>query len=200
MLYLYRRGNGNEGNYPRFIVKLGEKDDPYAALAALVVNDYIARGRVRKHIAENIEIDGEPEHGLLATVLAGPDAEMEFEHAWLTAELEPVTGEQENALSSYPLRALLELGRVAPVPRGSAAPEPARCGHARGERDDPGRVTMRATPLSDWSRDSLCDRHRLIERALRVATHIDDRDALYARRAAIESELEWRAEQCARSA
>ena len=70
--YLYRRGDGNEGNFPRSIVDLDDNESPYAALRALVVNDYIAGKRVRRHIIRTIEIDGEADYGVLATVYEGP--------------------------------------------------------------------------------------------------------------------------------
>jgi hypothetical protein len=91
--YLYRRGDGNEGNFPRAMIELKTEECPYAALRALVANDYIPGRRVRLHIMRNIETDGEPEHGILATVHEGPEGEQAFGAAWLTAELEPLTPE-----------------------------------------------------------------------------------------------------------
>ncbi len=89
--YLYRRGDGNEGNFPRAIIDLEENESPYAALRALVVNDYIAGKRVRRHIIRTIEIDGEADYGVLATVYEGPSGEQAFGAAYITAELEPVS-------------------------------------------------------------------------------------------------------------
>lgn len=91
--YLYRLGDGNEGNYPRCLLTLSATDDPYAALAALVENRYIAGRRVRNHIVRKIQTEGEPEFGILATVYEGPDGEQAFEAAWITAELEPLKPE-----------------------------------------------------------------------------------------------------------
>lgn len=91
--YLYRTGDGNEGNYPRAIVTLAPNESPYAALRALVVNRYIPGRRVRLHIMRNISVDGEPAHGLSACVHEGPNNETAFGAAWLTAELEPLSPE-----------------------------------------------------------------------------------------------------------
>jgi hypothetical protein len=89
-IYLYRRGDGNEGNFKRFLVELKTTDCPYAALRALLANDYIAGRNTRRHIIANTEIDGEAEFGLHATVYEGPKGESAFDAAWLTAELQPV--------------------------------------------------------------------------------------------------------------
>lgn len=91
--YLFRLGDGNEGNYPQFAVTLSESDNPYAALAALVANRYIAGKRVRKHIMRNVEIDGEADYGIHATVYEGPEGEQAFGAAWLTAELQPLSSD-----------------------------------------------------------------------------------------------------------
>lgn len=48
-LYLYRRGNGNEGNFARLVVEITDNENPYSALKALVANDYIAGTRTRRH-------------------------------------------------------------------------------------------------------------------------------------------------------
>lgn len=93
--YLYRRGDGNEGNYPRYLITLADSDNAYAALPALLANDYIAGKRVRRHIIANTEIDGEPEFGLSATVYEGPEGEQAFGAAWLTAELQPLSSDDE---------------------------------------------------------------------------------------------------------
>lgn len=107
-LYLYRRGNGNQGNFPRAVVKLDATDNAYAALFALVVNDYISGKRVRRHISVNIVIDGERNHPY-ATVHLGPRGETAGE-AWLTAELEPVSVETaETNYYTMPPRPLVEL-------------------------------------------------------------------------------------------
>lgn len=92
-VYLYRRGDGNEGDFPRFMVRLNDSDNPYSALRALVANDYIAGKRVRRFIVANCEIDGEMEYGVRATVYEGPNGEQAFGSAWLTAQLEPLTPE-----------------------------------------------------------------------------------------------------------
>mgnify|MGYP000957781055 CR=1 FL=1 len=90
-LYLYRRGNGNEGNFARLVVEITDNENPYSALKALVANDYIAGTRTRRHIAANIEVDGEAEFGVHAVVYEGPEGEQAFGAAWLTAELQPIS-------------------------------------------------------------------------------------------------------------
>lgn len=89
--YLYRRGNGNEGNFIRALVMLKPTDCPYTALRALVVNDYIPGSATRRHIIRNIQIDGEAEYGIAATVHEAKNGSDEFGAAWLTAELEPLS-------------------------------------------------------------------------------------------------------------
>lgn len=91
--YLYRSGDGNEGNYPRALVSLGDKESPYAAIRALVVNMYIPGCRTRRHIMRNIETDGDADYGINAVVYEGPDGETAFDSAWITAELEPASRE-----------------------------------------------------------------------------------------------------------
>lgn len=134
-IFLYRRGNGNEGNFPRLLVELKPTDSPWAAMRALVLNDYIAGKRVRRHIARAIEVDGEPEFGMHATVYDGPDGETEFGAAYLTAELEPVRpddmeymieryGRGDNPgygpnVRAWRLRELLDRGALADFRKGN---------------------------------------------------------------------------------
>lgn len=111
--FLYRRGNGNEGNYPRMIIELGAKDNAYDALRVLVENDYIAGKKTRRHIRHNIQIDGEPEFSVQATVYEGPEGETEFGAAWITAELQPLKAEdleyyRDNGTSESLLRKALD--------------------------------------------------------------------------------------------
>lgn len=91
--YLYRRGDGNEGSFPRYVVELPDAGQGYDALRALLANDYIAGRRVRRWIMREMQIDGEPDYGLSATVYRGPDGEEAFGAAWLTAELQPLSTE-----------------------------------------------------------------------------------------------------------
>lgn len=110
--YLYRRGNGNEGDYPRFIVVLNDDDCPYAALAALVENDYIVRHKARRHVQTCIATDGDPEHGISAVVYDPPEGGA-YDHAWLTAQLEPLRdGDlqhyRDQGMSEYRLREILD--------------------------------------------------------------------------------------------
>lgn len=93
MLYLFRKGDGNDGNYPRKVVDIPATEDPWAALKALVANEYIAGKRVRRHIIRHCEVDGEREYGVHAMVADGPDGETAYEAAWLTAELQPLSEE-----------------------------------------------------------------------------------------------------------
>lgn len=113
-MYLYRRGNGNEGDYPRFVVELQPRDDAFAALRALVASDFIARHRARRHITQCIEVDGDPEHGVSAVVFDHPDIVCDIrDYAWLTAQLEPlrdgdVQYYRDNGTSIYRLREVLD--------------------------------------------------------------------------------------------
>lgn len=60
----------------------------YSVDHSLVINTYRA-GPERDHIAANIQTDGEPDYGVHAMVLEGPDGEQAFGAAWITAELQP---------------------------------------------------------------------------------------------------------------
>lgn len=114
MLYLYRRGNGNEGNYARAVVELTADQSPYAALRAFVVNDYIPGRRVRRHIVRTIEVDGDVDFGLHAAVYEGPDGETDFGAAYLTAEFQPISADDADAIYySLPRCTLRSLDRGA---------------------------------------------------------------------------------------
>lgn len=106
--WLFRSGDGNEGNFPRYIVELGAKDCPYAALRVLVANMYIAGRAARRHIIATVEVDGEAEYGIHATVSEGPRGQHAFGAAWLTAELQPVEDDEDAGLLCYELRKLLD--------------------------------------------------------------------------------------------
>jgi hypothetical protein len=112
--YLFRKGDGNEGNFPRFIVLIADDESPWAALKALVCNEYIAGRRVRRFIASNIEVEGEGgQYGVLATIYEGPDGESAFGAAWITAALEHLTEADrefyaDRATSSYTLKEVLD--------------------------------------------------------------------------------------------
>lgn len=88
--YLYRRGDGNDGNFPQFLVTLSDEQNPYAALAALVVSDFKIGHATRRYVIKHIETDGEPDYGISAWVHEGPKGEQAFGAAWITAELQPV--------------------------------------------------------------------------------------------------------------
>ena len=107
--YCYRLGDGNEGNYPRFLITLQDGECPYAAIAALVANRYIVGSKTRRHIVANVQTDGEPEYGISATVYEGPRGETAFDAAWITAELEPVEDSDYPSLQEYGLRESLDL-------------------------------------------------------------------------------------------
>jgi hypothetical protein len=87
--FFYRFGDGNEGNYPRFYVRVMNDTCPYRYLAACVANRYIVGSRTRRYIVKNMQTDGEPDYGIHATVYDGPDGEQAFGAAWITAEFEP---------------------------------------------------------------------------------------------------------------
>jgi hypothetical protein len=93
-VYLFRQGDGNEGNYPSGFVRLTDTDSPYAALHALVANMYKPGCYIRRFVMRETQIDGEAEFEVLATVYEGPEGEQAFGAAWLTAELEPYTAEE----------------------------------------------------------------------------------------------------------
>lgn len=96
--YLFRCGDGNDGNFPRFIVAFRATDDIFAGLIALVANRYITGSRTRRHLLRNLETDGCAEFGAQAWCLEGPEGEQAFGAAWVSAELEPLTAD---ALDHY---------------------------------------------------------------------------------------------------
>lgn len=114
--FLYRRGNGNDGNYVRAIIDLKDSDCPYAALSALVANDYIPGTATRRHIMRNIEIDDEAAYGIYATVFESKDGESEYGSAWLTAELQVISEEdvayESGSTSRRALRDALDNGAL----------------------------------------------------------------------------------------
>lgn len=109
-LFLFRRGDGNNGNHPRFFVDIADDQNPWAALHALCVSESIPTSRARRHIMRCMETDGDKEYGVSGWIHQGPDGEDVFGAAWLTAELEPYTEDEfEKAnLARYALRDALD--------------------------------------------------------------------------------------------
>jgi len=107
--YLYRLGDGNDGNYPRAVIELSDDQCPYAALRAIVIDRYVPNSRIRRHIIKHIDVDGEPEFGIYATVYEGPDGEQAFGAAWITAEFEPIKPDDlEHCQSRYDILTIPE--------------------------------------------------------------------------------------------
>lgn len=89
--YLYRKGDGNNGNFPVYLLEILDGEDLGAALRALVVNGYISGHSRRRYIRERLELGGEENHAT-AEILEGPrGVTADNGAAWLTAELEPLT-------------------------------------------------------------------------------------------------------------
>lgn len=113
-VYMFRRGDGNEGNFPRFMVDLSTSDNPYDAIRALLASEYIAGKSVRRWIIAHTEVDGEADYGISATVHEGPKGEQAFGAAWVTAELQPMKPEEvdyearEWSRKVYTLRDILD--------------------------------------------------------------------------------------------
>lgn len=87
--FLYREGDGNEGNFPRYYVRVPADVCPFRYLSACVANRYTAGSKTRRYIVKNTQTDGEAEYGVLATVYEGPKGETAYDSAWITAEFEP---------------------------------------------------------------------------------------------------------------
>jgi hypothetical protein len=87
--FLYRLGDGNEGNFPRFYVRVQNDVCPYRYLSACVANRYIPGSATRRYIVRELHTDGEPDYGINAWVNEGPKGEQPFGAAWITAEFEP---------------------------------------------------------------------------------------------------------------
>lgn len=116
-VFLYSRGNGNEGDFPRALVELKDDDSQFAALRALVMNDFQQKSRNRRHLMKHMDVDGEGgEFGVYATCHEGPDGEKDMDAAWLTAELKPLTPERVEYWRSrdsvkyhpHPIRSVLD--------------------------------------------------------------------------------------------
>lgn len=112
--FIYRAGNGNEGNYPQFAVSIpcGGLRNPAAALKALVCNRYIPGTRTRAYVSRAFESDAFDSDRASGVIYEGPHRETEFGAAWLTAELEPMS---ETEFKNYPghtytLRDALDIG------------------------------------------------------------------------------------------
>lgn len=100
-LYLYRRGDGNEGNFPRRVVDIPDDVCLASALRALVVNDFIPGRSRRRFIAKHLEADSHGrEYGATAEIYQGPRGVTAYDACWLTAELQPITP-QEGMASYY---------------------------------------------------------------------------------------------------
>lgn len=93
--YLFRIGNGNDGNFPRVLVNIASDEDAYTAIKALVANEYIIGSKTRKHILDNIEVHGDDDFTIYADVLEGPNGETHFGNAWLTASLERIENQED---------------------------------------------------------------------------------------------------------
>lgn len=89
MKYLYRTGDGNEGNFPRFIVDCSTAPDacPFEILRELALSEFNPEWRA--WAADALHLDGDAEHGVYATIYEGPDGEEAYGAAWFTAELQP---------------------------------------------------------------------------------------------------------------
>lgn len=87
--YMYRSGDGNDGNFKRHLVNLLDNDCALAAVKALLVNEYKTGAPARAHIQAEVQSEGEDEYGTSAWVHEGPEGECAFGAAWRTAELEP---------------------------------------------------------------------------------------------------------------
>lgn len=94
-MYSFRVGDGNEGNFREAIISLNENQSPYAALKALMVNRYIVGTRHRKHVAANIDVDGDKEYGIHAIVHEGPKKETAYGAAWLTGQFDKINKDDE---------------------------------------------------------------------------------------------------------
>jgi hypothetical protein len=102
-VYLYRRGDGNEGNFARGLYSIPAGRE-FSALKALVLNDYIAGKSRRRYIAKHIAVEGEGgEYGCSAYVSEGPRGVTAYGAAWLTAELQHIPAEDVAAETRDPI-------------------------------------------------------------------------------------------------
>ena len=99
--FCYRQGDGNEGNYPQYMVRVSANVNAWRYLAACVANRYISGSRTRAHIVREIQTDGEFEYGIIAWVYEGPKGETAFDAAWITAEFEPASPADYSSLPQF---------------------------------------------------------------------------------------------------
>jgi len=77
-LYMVNTGNGNDGvgtSWPRFYVRT---DDPFVLAAAACISDF-TKGEGRDWACEHVEIDGEAEYMVSATLYDPPDDREDYE-------------------------------------------------------------------------------------------------------------------------
>jgi hypothetical protein len=87
--YGLSRGNGNDGvshNFPDYFVYTAHPFD-------LAEHDCIQQLRDEAWAAENVEVEGEADYTITATLYEGPDGETAFGAAWFIVEVFPADDE-----------------------------------------------------------------------------------------------------------
>jgi hypothetical protein len=85
-------GNGNDGvsqSYPSFLV---QTDMPWTLARAAMISQW----KDKVWASENVDIDGDEDYTIYATIYEGPDGETEFGAAYMIAEIFPVNVTEHN--------------------------------------------------------------------------------------------------------
>jgi hypothetical protein len=104
-------GNGNDGVsqlYPDYYVRTA---DPYR-LAELAMVDTFRDGPDMVWAREAVDVDGERDYTISATIYEGPDGETEFGAAWLIVEVFPADPDDLAAWQADPYKAPLCYDRL----------------------------------------------------------------------------------------
>lgn len=103
--YLYRSGNGNDGDFAHHIIALDQSESPFAAIKALLANEYQTRTATRRHVMRHAESDGDSEYGVHVVVYEDREGVGSYNGgAWRTGTLEPLTDHDAEYYSDHGTR------------------------------------------------------------------------------------------------
>ena len=110
--YLLRIGNGNDGNYPHARIEIGKNDCPYAFMDVVIANLFVPGHKARSHAYQNVDVDGEAEFTIYATLHESFRGEQNMGAAYRTAELSPITDAFYDDLPIYTISEFLDRGAL----------------------------------------------------------------------------------------
>lgn len=110
-------GNGNDGVSQLFPDYLVRTADPYR-LAELAMVDQFKRGKGMRWAKGHVDVYGEADYTISATILEGPDGETEFGAAWLIIEVFPVDPDEHDSPTYESLQQAFSAEAMELVPCG----------------------------------------------------------------------------------